>query len=59
MTLMQTVYCPTCGNEMFNIDYDDPSSLDDVGRACPNECGWISVEQQGENLAVVISPCTY
>ena len=59
MTLIQTIYCPTCGDEMFEIDYDDPSTLNEVGRACPNKCGWITVEQQGEELAVKVGIASY
>lgn len=59
MTPEETIHCPMCGLDMFTVDFDDPESLENEGRACPNQCGWISVEQQGEDLAVMVSPCTY
>lgn len=59
MTLEQEIFCPTCGEEMFTIDFDEPETIEDAGRACPNQCGWIHVEQQGEDLAVLVGVCSY
>lgn len=59
MTLENSVHCPLCGYEMFTIDYDAPEEFDEKGGACPNKCGWISVEQQGEDLAVKVGICSY
>ena len=57
--MMETIHCPTCGEEMYEIDVEDPESFEDEGAACPNKCGWISVEQQGEALAVKVGICSY
>lgn len=59
MTLIEEIHCPLCGDKMFEVDMDDSSTIENAGKACPNKCGWITVEIQGESLAVLSSPCTY
>lgn len=57
--MIQTIHCPTCGKEMYEVDITDEEAIENAGAACTNKCGWISVETQGEELAVLIGVCSY
>lgn len=57
--MQETIHCPMCGKAMYEIDVTDEDEIEDAGRACPNKCGWISVEQQGEELAVKVGIASY
>lgn len=49
------IYCPTCGAKLYNAG----ENTEDIGMNCPNGCGWIAAELQGEDLAVKVCPTTY
>lgn len=59
MTLVESIFCPGCGEEIFEVDYDQMPSEWPGGKACPNHCGWIEIGVEGEAVTVSMSPCTY
>ncbi len=51
------IHCPMCGEMIYqNVTVND---FDTLGRNCPNYCGWIEPEMQGEDLHIKVCPTTY
>lgn len=53
---MQDIHCPSCGE----VRFEDVIYPDDVsGTACPNGCGWIEPETDGDALVVRVGIASY
>lgn len=55
----QDIHCPSCGDLVLeNVSHGEMRDKS-AGRACPNYCGWIAPEVDGEDMIVRVGIYSY